>query len=81
MAERIAAHRAERPDGWVTVEEPLDLARALAEIAGEATCVVDCLSLWVSNLLLRGDDADAVESAALALCAACRRETGARRSP
>jgi adenosyl cobinamide kinase/adenosyl cobinamide phosphate guanylyltransferase len=64
MAERIAAHRAERPSGWATVEEPLDLARALASVDDRATCVVDCLSLWVSNLMLRGDGAAAVEVAA-----------------
>jgi len=60
MAERIAAHRAERPSGWATVEEPLDLEHAVASLDGGATCVVDCLSLWVSNLLLRGDEPAAV---------------------
>ena len=69
MAERIGAHRAERPAGWVTVEEPLELRRAIASVDGDATCVVDCLSLWVSNLLLRGDEATIVEEAARA-CAA-----------
>ena len=66
MSERIAAHRAERPGGWVTIEEPLDLLGAFDGVEREATCVVDCLSLWVSNLLLRGDHADAVESTARA---------------
>ncbi len=75
MVERIAAHRADRPSGWLTVEEPLDLARALASVGDGATCVVDCLSLWVSNLMLRGDDAAAVESAALA----CAEAAAARR--
>jgi adenosyl cobinamide kinase/adenosyl cobinamide phosphate guanylyltransferase len=63
MAERIAAHRAERPSGWVTIEEPCALGRALASVGEGATCVVDCLSLWVSNVLLRGDEPDAVVSA------------------
>jgi adenosyl cobinamide kinase/adenosyl cobinamide phosphate guanylyltransferase len=64
MAERIAAHRAERPDGWVTVEEPLELERALGSVDPRWVCIVDCVSLWVSNLLLRGDEPGAVEEAA-----------------
>jgi len=69
MAKRIARHRAERPSHWTTVEEPLDLVRRLRALEG--TCdgiVVDCLTLWVSNRLLRGDGDDAIldEAAALA---------------
>ena len=66
MAARIAAHRDERPEGWTTVESPFELERAIAAADGAATCVVDCLSLWVSNLLLRGDGPDAIEAAARA---------------
>ena len=56
MAERIAAHRRRRPAGWDTVEEPLDLVAALEPRVNDyETVVVDCLTLWVSNLLLRGD--------------------------
>ena len=54
MAERIAAHRRERPAGWRTVEEPIDLAGALRGLAADEFAIVDCLSLWVSNLLERG---------------------------
>ena len=43
MAQRIATHRAERPDGWATIEEPLDLERALADVEPQSTCVIDCL--------------------------------------
>lgn len=53
MALRIAAHRRSRPPAWATLEEPLDLAAALA--AAENACdtvVIDCLTLWVSNLAL-----------------------------
>ena len=64
MAERIDAHRAERPSAWATVEEPVELRRALTSLEAGATCVVDCLSLWVSNLLLRGDEAKLVQEAA-----------------
>jgi adenosylcobinamide kinase / adenosylcobinamide-phosphate guanylyltransferase len=49
MAERIARHRAERPSDWQTVEEPLELARALRDAPAGATVLVDCLSLWVAN--------------------------------
>src|ERR1700759_3000275 len=51
MAERIAHHRSERPAAWRTVEEPRDLGRAIAELGEGETAVIDCLSLWVSNLL------------------------------
>jgi adenosylcobinamide kinase / adenosylcobinamide-phosphate guanylyltransferase len=49
MAERIARHRAGRPEGWTTIEEPVELERALAGVAAGDTVVVDCLSLWVAN--------------------------------
>jgi adenosyl cobinamide kinase/adenosyl cobinamide phosphate guanylyltransferase len=70
MAERIARHKAERPPGWTTVEEPLDLTAALSA-APEGSCViVDCLSLWVANMLERGDaDVEDVADAAAALAA------------
>jgi adenosylcobinamide kinase/adenosylcobinamide-phosphate guanylyltransferase len=55
MAARIAHHRASRPSHWHCVEEPLALAAALQEHARPGCCVlVDCLTLWLSNLL--GED-------------------------
>ena len=52
MAERIARHRARRGRGWITHEEPLELADALARLAGaERAILVDCLTLWLANLL------------------------------
>jgi adenosyl cobinamide kinase/adenosyl cobinamide phosphate guanylyltransferase len=60
MSLRVARHRAERPGDWATIEEPTELRRALDAVPHGTTCVVDCLSLWVSNLLLRGDTPDAV---------------------
>jgi adenosylcobinamide kinase/adenosylcobinamide-phosphate guanylyltransferase len=55
MAERIRLHRARRGAGWSTVEEPLDLAPALVEAARDGSAVlVDCLTLWLSNLMGAG---------------------------
>jgi adenosylcobyric acid synthase len=55
MAERIAHHRRERPPTWETLEEPLDLVGALGR-ARHGVVVVDCLTLWVANLLEAGLD-------------------------
>jgi adenosyl cobinamide kinase/adenosyl cobinamide phosphate guanylyltransferase len=51
MAARIAQHRAERPGAWRTIEEPRALRQTIADAPADVTLVVDCLSLWVSNLL------------------------------
>jgi adenosylcobinamide kinase/adenosylcobinamide-phosphate guanylyltransferase len=60
MAERIAAHRARRGAAWRTVEVQNSLDEALAAEAGEGTAVlVDCVTLWLSNLLLTGADIEA----------------------
>jgi adenosylcobinamide kinase / adenosylcobinamide-phosphate guanylyltransferase len=71
MAARIQRHRAERPDGWRTVEAPRELDAALRDAAAGALVIVDCLTLWVSNLMEQGlDDGAALvrarEAAALA---------------
>jgi adenosylcobinamide kinase / adenosylcobinamide-phosphate guanylyltransferase len=66
MAARIARHQAERPAGWKTVEEPLHLAAVLQQTAEIGRCVlVDCLTLWLMNLLEAGDAVFAAERAAL----------------
>ena len=57
MAARIGRHRADRGRDWATLEEPLELARALrAEARPGRVVVVDCLTLWLSNLILAGRD-------------------------
>jgi adenosylcobinamide kinase/adenosylcobinamide-phosphate guanylyltransferase len=59
MATRIAAHRAQRSERWITVEEPLHLAEAIeANDAPDRPILVDCLTLWLSNLLGAGEDPD-----------------------
>ena len=53
MERRIAAHRSQRPPHWRTLEEPLDLASAIASTVQDYdVCLLDCLTLWVSNMLL-----------------------------
>jgi len=74
MAERIARHRAARPAGWRTVEEPLELEAALAAAPADTFVVVDCLTLWVANLLERGlADGQVEERARSAAAAAAAR--------
>jgi adenosylcobinamide kinase/adenosylcobinamide-phosphate guanylyltransferase len=72
MAERIDRHRLERPSDWATVEAPLDLVGALSAVDSRACVIVDCLSLWVANLLeARRDERDlhAIAEAAARLAA------------
>ena len=65
MEARIARHRAERPRGWVTLEEPYDVVAACGSLAGRVDVVVlDCLTLWVANLLFRGDEDKSILAAA-----------------
>jgi adenosylcobinamide kinase / adenosylcobinamide-phosphate guanylyltransferase len=68
MAARIDRHRAERGGHWTTVEAPLDLPGAILRIdAPGAVCVVDCLTLWLSNLMGAGRD---IAAATAELCRA-----------
>ena len=65
MAARIARHRAERPAGWTTLEEPQDVVAACRRAAiAHDLIVVDCATVWVANLMERGDDDAAVLAAA-----------------
>jgi adenosylcobinamide kinase/adenosylcobinamide-phosphate guanylyltransferase len=83
MRERVARHRADRPANWRTVEEPLDLSRAVREAPVDAVLLIDCVTLWVSNLMweYRGQTAAAQEKLILAqtddLILASRRSDGA----
>jgi adenosyl cobinamide kinase/adenosyl cobinamide phosphate guanylyltransferase len=61
MAERIRRHRAERPTDWSTIEEPIDLSAALESSPAAAPMIVDCLTLWIANLLERGCTDEEVE--------------------
>lgn len=59
MAVRIEAHRVERGSAWTTIEAPLDLSGAIHALPSTgAICVVDCLTLWLSNLMGANRDID-----------------------
>ena len=71
MAERIARHRADRSGAWTTVEAPVDLVTSLASLGHEDIAVVDCLTLWLSNLMHTGADLEAAFTALEAVVSAC----------
>ena len=60
MAERIAAHRARREAGSQTIEAPHEVPEALAAAQGDAAVLVDCLTLWLSNLMLGSFNVEAM---------------------
>ncbi len=51
MTERITKHQLERPQDWITIEAPIDVKTALTQVQTRVI-ILDCLSLWVSNLML-----------------------------
>jgi adenosylcobinamide kinase/adenosylcobinamide-phosphate guanylyltransferase len=73
MAERIARHQKDRGPAWTTLEAPLDIAGALATLGADDVVVVDCLTLWLSNLMLGEQD---VATAAAGLVEAVGRFDG-----
>ncbi|WP_068316249.1 bifunctional adenosylcobinamide kinase/adenosylcobinamide-phosphate guanylyltransferase [Polycladidibacter hongkongensis] len=74
MQERIGQHQSRRGAQWRTVEEPLDLAGVVARESAAETCLlIDCLTLWTSNLMHAGCELD---TAANELCAALLRARG-----
>ena len=56
MAQRIAAHKARRDPRWQTVEAPRDIVDALVDVPPGASILIDCVTLWLSNLLLAEAD-------------------------
>ena len=75
MAARIEQHRRERPD-WETIETPLELESAMASVPDETTTIIDCLTVWVSNLLIAGVDTTQITARASALAEQVGRRTG-----
>ena len=56
MQQRVNRHKDDRPDHWSLIEEPIYLADTIAAIAYPQCILVDCLTLWVTNLLMKEDD-------------------------
>lgn len=78
MAQRIAHHKTRRAAHWALVEEPVHLAATLRGHAAADRCLlVDCLTLWLSNLLLRGQAARQVEAGDAVDCALLKNQTNA----
>jgi adenosyl cobinamide kinase/adenosyl cobinamide phosphate guanylyltransferase len=73
MAERIRRHRAARPPSWTTLEVPLDLRDAVAQLPPNAFVVLDCLSLWVSNAIEAEMTDDAIAEEAREVAGALER--------
>jgi len=72
MAARIAAHRDARAGaGWRTLEEPAALPAALAAVTAGEAVLIDCATLWLSNLMLADADLPPAETALIAALAAC----------
>jgi len=67
MAAKIVRHRADRPSDWRVVEEPLELPDAFASSPASHVIVIDCLTLWVANLLELGVDVDEIAARAAAV--------------
>jgi adenosylcobinamide kinase/adenosylcobinamide-phosphate guanylyltransferase len=71
MRDRIDRHRTERGDRWTTIEAPLDLNAALAGLTADDAVVVDCLTLWLSNLMHAQLDPEAGARELIIALAAC----------
>lgn len=71
MAQRIARHQTDRGESWTTVEAPLALAEAITALPADAIAVVDCLTLWLSNLMLAERDVEAAAGELVEAVAAC----------
>lgn len=73
MEDKIALHKSMRGSGWKTVEAPLDPADAVSNVPAESTVLVDCATLWLSNIMLAEQDVPAATDRfvnALVTCAA-----------
>lgn len=71
MRAKISDHKIQRGDGWTTVEAPIDVASALGGCTGDEVVLLDCATLWLSNVLLEQRDMAADTAALTAALSAC----------
>ena len=71
MQAKIAAHRSARGAGWRTLEEPVDLPAALAHMTEKDAVLIDCATLWLTNVILSEASVDAAEAGLLQALATC----------
>jgi len=78
MAKRIKKHRTERGEEWVTFEEPLNLTKVLENLGSDpqSVLVLDCLTLWISNLLMADNSKEKILQAVNELLDGCSRFQG-----
>ena len=71
MQAKIDRHIAQRGPGWTTIEAPVDIKPALANLTGDQVCLIDCATLWLSNQIMAGHDIMAEQTALLAALPTC----------
>ncbi len=71
MAAKVAAHRDTRGDNWTTIEEPLDIGKVLGQVGKDQPVLVDCATLWLTNVMLGDHDLDAHTKALLKALTNC----------
>ena len=71
MAERIEEHKRTRGEGWITIEEPLEVEKAITGDLGFAVILIDCLTLWLTNLIGEGYEDGEVMKGVEGLASAC----------
>ncbi len=71
MAQKVVQHREMRGTSWTTIEEPLDMAKALSIAAQGQPVLLDCATLWLTNVILGDHDVDAYSDALLTALAQC----------
>ena len=71
MSDKIAKHLIQRGPNWITIEAPIDVAGALAQAPDDAVILIDCATLWLTNVILGDHDLVAATEALLAGIAQC----------
>ena len=71
MQDKIDKHRLQRGPGWTTIEEPHDIASALSQAPRGSAVLVDCATLWLSNLMMKEANIAAAEEALLRALDTC----------